>query len=79
MQAGPSWDRNNHAREEYESWSPENSPTRNPRYAPGRNFPESRMNHHGRSHRPDWSRHRGSSGHWEPGRQGNRKWHDHRR
>ncbi|KAK7396862.1 hypothetical protein VNO78_18024 [Psophocarpus tetragonolobus] len=71
------WDRNNHAREEFESWSPENSPTRNPRYGPGRN-PESRMNH-GRNHRPEWSRQRGSSGHWDPGRQGNRRWHDQRR
>ncbi|KAL2660909.1 hypothetical protein AAZV13_03G170600 [Glycine max] len=72
------YDRNNHARGEFESWSPENSPTRNPRYAPGRNYPESRMNH-GRNHRPEWSRQRGSSGHWDPGRQGNRKWHDQRR
>ncbi|XP_020211335.1 homeobox protein LUMINIDEPENDENS [Cajanus cajan] len=72
------WDRNNHGRGEFESWSPENSPTRNPRYAPGRNYPESRMNH-GRNHRPEWSRQRGSSGHWDPGRQGNRKWHDQRR
>ncbi|KAK7284679.1 hypothetical protein RJT34_19429 [Clitoria ternatea] len=77
MQSG-SWDRNNHVREEFESWSPENSPTRNPRYVPGRNFPESRMNH-ARNHRPEWSRHRGSSAHWDPGRQGNRKWHDQRR
>lgn len=72
------YDRNNHARGEFESWSPENSPTRNPRYAPGRNYPESRMNH-GRNPRPEWSRQRGSSGHWDPGRQGNRKWHDQRR
>ncbi|TKY61808.1 Homeobox protein LUMINIDEPENDENS [Spatholobus suberectus] len=72
------WDRNNHAREEFESWSPENSPTRNPRYVPGRNYPESRMNH-GRNHRPEWSRQRSSSGHWDPGRQGNRRWHDQRR
>ncbi|RDX92851.1 Homeobox protein LUMINIDEPENDENS, partial [Mucuna pruriens] len=72
-------DRNNHGREEFESWSPENSPTRNPRHVPGsRNYPESRMNH-GRSNRPEWSRQRGSSGHWDPGRQGNRKWHDQRR
>lgn len=74
MQSG-SWDRNNHGREGYESWSPENSPTRNPpRYAPGRNIPESR--NHVRNHRPEWSRQRGSSGHWDPGRHENRKWHD---
>lgn len=72
------WDRNNHGREEYESWSPDNSPTRNPRHATGRNYPESRMNHV-RNHRPEWSRQRGSSGHWDPGRQGNRKWNDQRR
>ncbi|RYR52088.1 hypothetical protein Ahy_A06g027018 isoform C [Arachis hypogaea] len=80
MQAGPSWDRNNQAaREQYETWSPDNSPTRNPRYVPGRSYPESRVNQHGRNHRPDWSRQRGSSGHWDPARQGNRKWHDERR
>nr|ADV56700.1 homeobox protein [Phaseolus vulgaris] len=62
------WDRNNHGREGFESWSPENSPTRNPRHIPGRNYPESRVNH-GRNHRPEWSRERGSSGHWDPGRQ----------
>jgi len=72
------WDRNNHGREDFESWSPENSPTRNPRYIPGRNYPESRVNHE-RNHRPEWSRQRGSSGHWDPGRQGHRKWHDERR
>lgn len=80
MQSG-SLDRNsNHGREGFESWSPENSPTRNPRYVPGRNYPESRMNHV-RNHRPEWSRQRGSSGHWDPGRQhhGNRKWNDQRR
>lgn len=77
MQSG-SWDRNNHEREGFESWSPENSPTRNPRYVPGRNIPESRMNH-ARNHRPEWSRQRGSSGHWDPGRHENRKWHDQRR
>ncbi|GAU11191.1 hypothetical protein TSUD_341810 [Trifolium subterraneum] len=78
MQSG-SWDRNNHEREGYESWSPHDSPTRNPGYAPGRNPPESRMNHV-RNHRPEWSRQRGSSGHWDRGgRHENRKWHDQRR
>ncbi|KAJ1412645.1 Homeobox-like domain superfamily [Sesbania bispinosa] len=79
MQSG-SWDRNNQGREEFESWSPENSPTRNPRYVPGRNVQESRMNHV-RNHRPEWSRQRGSSGHWDPGsgRHGNKRWHDQRR
>ncbi|CAL0302444.1 unnamed protein product [Lupinus luteus] len=75
MQSGSSWDRNNHAtREGYETWSPENSPTRNPRSVPGRNFNESRMdNNHGRNQRLEWSRHQwGSSG------QGNKKWHDQR-
>ncbi|KAL2345392.1 hypothetical protein Fmac_006677 [Flemingia macrophylla] len=72
------WDRNNHGRGEFESWSPESSPTRNSRYAPGRNYPETRINH-GRNHRPEWSRQRSSSGHWDPARQGNRKWHDQRR
>ncbi|XP_019419654.1 PREDICTED: homeobox protein LUMINIDEPENDENS-like isoform X2 [Lupinus angustifolius] len=80
MQSDSSWDRNNHAtREGYETWSPENSPTRkNPRSVPGRNFNESRMNsNHGRNQRHDWSRQQlGSSGHWDPARQGNKKWHD---
>jgi hypothetical protein len=77
MQSG-SWDRNNYEREGLESWSPHDSPTRNPRYAPGRNPPESRMNNV-RSQRPEWSRQRGSSGHWDRGRHENRKWHDQRR
>jgi len=72
------WDRNNQGGEDFESWSPENSPTRNPRHIPGRNYQESRVNH-GRNHRPEWSRQRGSSEHWDPGRQENRKWHDQRR
>lgn len=78
MQSG-SWDRNNRGREGYETWSPENSPTRNPRSVPGRNYPESRMNNNVRNNRPEWSRQRGSSGHWDPGRHENRKWHDQRR
>ncbi|WJX79732.1 hypothetical protein P8452_62823 [Trifolium repens] len=77
MQSG-SWDRNNYERGGLESWSPHDSPTRNPRYAPGRNPPESRMNNV-RSQRPEWSRQRGSSGHWDRGRHENRKWHDQRR
>ncbi|CAJ1878956.1 unnamed protein product [Sphenostylis stenocarpa] len=71
-------DRNIQGREDFESWSPENSPTRNPRCVPGRNYPESRINQ-GRGHRPEWSRQRGSSGHWDPGKQGNRNWQDQRR
>ncbi|XP_019440851.1 PREDICTED: homeobox protein LUMINIDEPENDENS-like [Lupinus angustifolius] len=86
MQSGSSWDRNNHgssssSREGFETWSPENSPTRNPTHVPGRNFNESRMNdNHGRNVRPEWSRQqRGSSGYWDPARQGNKKWNDQRR
>ncbi|KAI5425070.1 homeobox protein LUMINIDEPENDENS [Lathyrus oleraceus] len=73
-----SWDRNNHERGGFETWSPENSPTRNPRYVQGRNLPDSRTNHV-RNNRPEWSRQRGSSGHWNPGRHENRKWNDQRR
>ncbi|KAL5060512.1 hypothetical protein RYX36_032116 [Vicia faba] len=73
-----SWDRNNHERGGFETWSPDNSPTRNPRYVPGRNLPDSRTNHV-RNNRPEWSRQRGSSGHWNPGRHENRKWNDQRR
>ncbi|CAL0311084.1 unnamed protein product [Lupinus luteus] len=86
MQSSSSWDRNNHgssssSREGFETWSPENSPTRNPSHVPGRNFSESRMNdNHGRNVRPEWSRQqRGSSGYWDPARQGNKKWNDQRR
>lgn len=77
MQSG-SYDRNNDGSEGFETWSPENSPTRNPRYVPGRNFPESRMNNV-RNPRHEWSRQRGSSGNWGPDRHGNKRWNDQRR
>ncbi|KAI4349628.1 hypothetical protein L6164_010193 [Bauhinia variegata] len=77
MQSGSSWERNDHGVRGFESWSPENSPTINHGYIPGRNLPESRMNP-GRNYRPEWSRERGSSGYFNPSRQGNRKWNDRR-
>lgn len=63
--------------EEFESWSPDNSPSRDNGYIRGRNRPESRMNS-GRNYRPEWSRQRGSV-YWDPSRHGSRKWHDQRR
>ncbi|XP_054801617.1 homeobox protein LUMINIDEPENDENS [Prosopis cineraria] len=76
--SGSSWEQNDYGGGEFESWSPENSPSRNNGHIRGRSFPESRMNP-GRDYRPEWSRHRGSSGYWDPGRQGSRKWHEQRR
>ncbi|KAF7804826.1 homeobox protein LUMINIDEPENDENS [Senna tora] len=77
--SGSSWERSDFGGgEEFESWSPDNSPSRNNRYNGGRNYPDSRMNH-GRNYRPEWSRQRGSSVNWDPSRQGSRKWHDQRR
>ena len=80
MPSGNSWERNNQEREGFESWSPENSPTRHQGYYnQRRNMPsESRINP-GRNYGPQWSRQPSSSGYWDPSRQGNRKWHDRRR
>lgn len=64
--------------EEFESWSPDNSPTRNREHAMGRNFPEPRMNP-GRGYRPDQFRMRNSSGYRDHNRHGNRRWRDRRR
>ncbi|KAL5561526.1 hypothetical protein UlMin_031273 [Ulmus minor] len=62
--------------DEFESWSPHHSPTRNQGYVSGRNFPETRMNP---GYRPDQSRLRNSSGYRDYDRQGNRRWRDRRR
>ncbi|XP_028804230.1 homeobox protein LUMINIDEPENDENS [Neltuma alba] len=78
--SGYSWERNDYGGGgggEFESWSPDNSPSRNNGYIRGRSLPDSRMNP-GSNYRPEWSRHRGSSGYWDPSRQGSRKWHDQR-
>ncbi|KAL6968462.1 hypothetical protein U1Q18_034264 [Sarracenia purpurea var. burkii] len=68
---------------EYELWSPENSPTRSPEYAYGRNYRQPRVNlsHNYRSEPvPDRSRSRDSSGHRNYNdRHGNRRWRDWRR
>lgn len=64
--------------DEFESWSPDNSPPRNPEYGSGRSFPESRMNP-GRGYRPDQSRVRSSPGFRDHNRYGNRRWRDRRR
>lgn len=79
LQPGPFLDRNEFvAQEQYESWSPDNSPTRTTDYMMGRNFPEPRMNP-GWNNRPDRSRQRGNfSGYRDHNRYGDRKWRDRR-
>ncbi|PON96621.1 Octamer-binding transcription factor [Trema orientale] len=64
--------------DEFESWSPNNSPSRNPEYGSGRSFAEPRMNA-GRGYRPDQSRVRSSPGYRDHNRHGNRRWRDRRR
>ncbi|KAF5455199.1 hypothetical protein F2P56_024801 [Juglans regia] len=78
LQPGPSWERNEYVvGEEFESWSPENSPTRTTDYMSGRNFPEPRTNP-GWNYRPDRSRQRNFSGYRDHNRYGDRKWRDRR-
>lgn len=62
------YERNNYAREDFESWSQENSPTR---YPPGRNIPEARAVPD-RFSGPESSRHGSSSGFWDHNRDHNR-------
>ncbi|XP_062088065.1 homeobox protein LUMINIDEPENDENS isoform X2 [Humulus lupulus] len=66
--------------DEFESWSPDNSPSRNSEYGGlGRSFPEPRMDS-GRGYRPtDQSRVRSSPGYRDSNRHGNRRWRDQRR
>lgn len=80
LQPGPSWERNEYvAEEEYESWSPENSPTRTSDYTSGRNFPDSEpRTNPGWNHRPDRPRQRNFSGYRDHNRYGDRKWRDRR-
>ncbi|KAI3407674.1 uncharacterized protein J3R85_020817 [Psidium guajava] len=66
--ARASFERNNYAREDFESWSQENSPTR---YPPGRNVPETRAVPD-RSYGSESSRHGSSSGYWDHNRDYNR-------
>ncbi|GMN38080.1 hypothetical protein TIFTF001_007342 [Ficus carica] len=66
--------------DEFESWSPDNSPTRNREYyGMGRDFPETRMNPGGRAYRSDQLRMRNSSGYRDHNRHGNRRWRERRR
>ncbi|KAJ0054357.1 hypothetical protein Pint_01030 [Pistacia integerrima] len=65
----------------FESWSPENSPTRQPEYMSRRNLQEPNMNS-GWSYRPDRSRQWNSSGYEEVrdhNKYGDRNWRDRRR
>lgn len=82
MPAGPRWEGNEYReREDYESWSPDNSPSRSRGGSAvmGRNFPEQRAT----NYRGDQSRARNysnSSGYSDyNNRHGSRKWHDDRR
>ncbi|CAB4281524.1 unnamed protein product [Prunus armeniaca] len=70
---GPSWEGNEHVggNQDFESWSPDNSPTRNPGYMYGR---EPRMNP-ARDYMPDRSRQMNPSGYGGQNRLGNR-WPD---
>lgn len=80
LQPGPSWERNEYVvEEEYESWSPENSPTRTSDYTSGRNFPDSEpRTNPGWNYRPDRPRQRNFSGYRDHNRYGDRKWRDRR-
>ncbi|KAM6558426.1 hypothetical protein CsatA_027665 [Cannabis sativa] len=66
--------------DEFESWSPDNSPSRNSEYSGlGRSFPEPRMDP-GRGYWPtDQSRVRSSPGYRDSNRHGNKRWRDQRR
>ncbi|KAJ7977523.1 Homeobox protein LUMINIDEPENDENS [Quillaja saponaria] len=77
MQPETSWERNDYMGRGYQSWSPDNSPNRNPEYISGRNFPEPRRNP-GQNYRPDLPRQQNSSGYLGHSRQGNRQWRDRR-
>lgn len=78
VQPGPSWERNEYVvEEEFESWSPENSPTRSSEYMLGRDLQEARTNP-GFPHRPDRSRQRNFSGFGDHNRYGDRKWRERR-
>jgi hypothetical protein len=82
LQPGPPWERNEYVvEEEFESWSPENSPTRTSDYMLGRNLPysEPRTNP-GWNSRPDRPRQRNISGYRDQShnRYGDRKWRDRR-
>lgn len=72
--SGPQREGNEYVEEEdFESWSPDNSPVRNPEYMMGRNIPDARTNP-GRDYRPDRVRQRNSSGYRSRNRHGNRRW-----
>ncbi|KAK9281434.1 hypothetical protein L1049_004336 [Liquidambar formosana] len=77
MLSGPPWERNEYVGgEEFETWSPEGSPSRSPEYnISGWNISETRMNFD-RNYRPDRSRPRNSSGYRDHNnnRHGNRRW-----
>lgn len=85
MMSGPQWEGNEYMEggEEFESWSPDNSPTRNREYNMGRNFQEHTSNNPGpgQDYGPDRLMQRNSSGYSRDhhGRLENRRWRDRRR
>ncbi|KAF3436407.1 hypothetical protein FNV43_RR23499 [Rhamnella rubrinervis] len=85
MMSGPQREGNEYVDggEEFESWSPDNSPTRNREYTMGRTFQEHRSNNPGpgQDYEPDWLRQRNSSGYNREhhSRLENRRWRDRRR
>ncbi|CDP03525.1 unnamed protein product [Coffea canephora] len=82
--ARSSWEKNDlMVGPDFESWSPENSPTRSHGYVPGWNVQEPMVNP-GQSYRPERPiyRHAGyppSSGYHDPGISGTKRWRDRRR
>lgn len=87
MMSGSQWEGNEYVEggEEFESWSPDNSPTRNREYMMGRNFQEHRSNNPdygpGQDYGPDRLGQRNSSGYNRDhhSRIENRRWRDRRR
>ncbi|XP_015575659.1 homeobox protein LUMINIDEPENDENS isoform X2 [Ricinus communis] len=76
VRPGPPWERNEYmGNDGFESWSPENSPSRSPEYMPGRNYPGPGTNP-GWNYNPDnRARQRDyNSGHRDQTRNGNRRW-----
>ncbi|GLT28526.1 hypothetical protein SLA2020_034510 [Shorea laevis] len=78
LRAGPPREGNEYVSNQgFESWSPDNSPTRSPGYVSGRNMEPG--TNPGWGYRPDNSWQQSSSGYWDHNRQGNRRWRDRRR
>ncbi|GAV83362.1 hypothetical protein CFOL_v3_26810 [Cephalotus follicularis] len=78
MMSNPPWEGDGNVVDGgFESWSPENSPTRSAIYTPESNSVEPRMNF-GWNYRPDRSRQRNSAGYRDNNWPGNGRWQDRR-